>query len=1089
MYSPQIIRFASILLVLLFTAHLFGCGGKKGMEQVSGIALDSPGSGLPENMPAREVALEEAVMEIEAAPAPLGVDAAVWEELRFELARLLSARFAGGDARATSKVVSTPPAGAANAVSDLALADDSAGGYRLEWSYVNVGDYDQNGEVNIADLTPIGQHFGATSADAGWETAQLADGDANNEVNIADVTPIGQNFLTQVVGYRVYGGYMLDGPWELMGAVDFSAGTRENSLAFSYGFAADDYPTYRVVPVDSLDEEGVEGLLGGGAPSPLAQLFAATPEAAMTSVNTDVVFTVGLHFSVGDPQIAEVVEVDESGEPLAVLGGLADDGEPASGDETALDHVYSLKAQVNAAEAAFRFYRARITYDAGGTERTSLSNIAAVLFFADMTEARAQEILDHAAAMQLELETLAGSMPIEDAAQQVLDDLLADGGIPAAGLAESGEGVWWFTPEGIPCAATILDPEEIIGKEGSAIGSPGSELPPPEVKQTSGQQNTANTVGNLKALFLNAFYFNGMEANDVSRRYGDFLLHNCPKYDVDHFDDFNCDLPQFKSLNNYGVVMIGSYGDALLRQDVEKGFWQPPHYTYPFQDAQVAVCTTEGTKVENIGDNLADLLQGRMLLHGKGWYWILPDFVRKYCKDMSNSLVYMSTKKSMHNDSMAKAFAEAGAAVYFGHTGYVYRPGHGVTGGTLFAKLFEGQTTGQAYDYVQANPISSNTNEFKMQGSRKLLLADSEYIIIDLGTLGPSGTDPTGAELSWANDVNHWGHVVGRTTYPEGNFTGFLWRNGQMEKIGNLGGGQGEAMALNDFDQVVGNAQLGEDQNFLTHAFFWENGQISDLGSLADTSFAYDINNAGVIVGETDVDVEGHPLIEDHPCTFSISGGINDLGTFGSTQFTRREDGVALAINQLGQIIGRTTDYGDSGNGNGFISLGPGGGLVLLPYEVIHFGEPQPDYYSSMRGINNRGQIVGGNYVMEVVGGPTGGTGIHAKGSFYNSNFLTALGLPGTEEWLESNGTSINDAGVIVGYAENHGGGSVTQKAYIIPNDRPLTQENPQWLDELLACDSGWTLGRATAINERGYIAGDGRHNGKRRAFLMIPRD
>jgi len=72
------------------------------------------------------------------------------------------------------------------------------------WYYFNQGDYDQNGEVNIADLTPLGAHFGATGPFE-WRTdLACIDGDDNGELNIADITPLGNNFGNSLDGYRVY---------------------------------------------------------------------------------------------------------------------------------------------------------------------------------------------------------------------------------------------------------------------------------------------------------------------------------------------------------------------------------------------------------------------------------------------------------------------------------------------------------------------------------------------------------------------------------------------------------------------------------------------------------------------------------------------------------------------------------------------------------------------------------------------------------------------------------------------------------------------------------------------------------------------
>lgn len=131
------------------------------------------------------------------------------------------------------KTPAAAPTGSANAVFDLhaALIDpDGAGGappqgIELRWTERLIGDYDQNGEVNGADLTPLAQHFrqtvlydapalhgGFASWPAGdpdgagalnWRKARI-DGDGNGEINLAEVTVIAKHFRQQLSGYRVY---------------------------------------------------------------------------------------------------------------------------------------------------------------------------------------------------------------------------------------------------------------------------------------------------------------------------------------------------------------------------------------------------------------------------------------------------------------------------------------------------------------------------------------------------------------------------------------------------------------------------------------------------------------------------------------------------------------------------------------------------------------------------------------------------------------------------------------------------------------------------------------------------------------------
>ncbi|MCB1216378.1 hypothetical protein KDL44_03245 [bacterium] len=109
---------------------------------------------------------------------------------------------------------------------------------QLRWLYNNQADYDQNGEVNLADLTRLAQFFGQQQS-GGFEieTAQsLVDGDGNGFINLADITPLGQNFLNSGNGgYRIYADSGSGG--QEIATVPLSAGTgdtRSQRLQFSF---------------------------------------------------------------------------------------------------------------------------------------------------------------------------------------------------------------------------------------------------------------------------------------------------------------------------------------------------------------------------------------------------------------------------------------------------------------------------------------------------------------------------------------------------------------------------------------------------------------------------------------------------------------------------------------------------------------------------------------------------------------------------------------------------------------------------------------------------------------------------------------
>jgi len=192
-----LLRLCFIAFILLLLS-LPGCGGKgdKGsITQPGTVAADpsQPASPVAEHRSVPEaMTVYQAVAQIESAPVPGGVDPALWGELTAELARVVAQ---GG----SSQIVQHPPIGDRNQVDDLELVDDGSS-QRLEWTYVNVGDYDQNGEVGVSDLTPIGLYFNKGIDDPLWSAARLADGNGDGLITVSDITPIGQNFLSWVAG-------------------------------------------------------------------------------------------------------------------------------------------------------------------------------------------------------------------------------------------------------------------------------------------------------------------------------------------------------------------------------------------------------------------------------------------------------------------------------------------------------------------------------------------------------------------------------------------------------------------------------------------------------------------------------------------------------------------------------------------------------------------------------------------------------------------------------------------------------------------------------------------------------------------------
>jgi PKD repeat protein len=135
---------------------------------------------------------------------PQGVDPAVFQQLKDELARQLAAR---------DKAASTAPIGADNAPANVRIVEEGLIDtyWVLRWEYRNTGDYDQSGTVGVTDITPLAIHF---NHDPGTDSMDIVLHPSGvGKVGISDVTAIAMNFGTNVAGYWLSQATAEGGPW------------------------------------------------------------------------------------------------------------------------------------------------------------------------------------------------------------------------------------------------------------------------------------------------------------------------------------------------------------------------------------------------------------------------------------------------------------------------------------------------------------------------------------------------------------------------------------------------------------------------------------------------------------------------------------------------------------------------------------------------------------------------------------------------------------------------------------------------------------------------------------------------------------
>jgi probable HAF family extracellular repeat protein len=170
----------------------------------------------------------------------------------------------------------------------------------------------------------------------------------------------------------------------------------------------------------------------------------------------------------------------------------------------------------------------------------------------------------------------------------------------------------------------------------------------------------------------------------------------------------------------------------------------------------------------------------------------------------------------------------------------------------------------------------------------------------DIGTLGGPDTTP-----GPGCDNQRPGVIVGSsyTSFTPNASSGvptanpFLWDNGTMIDLGNLGGTFNFAQCANNRGEVIGQSNLPGDQAH--HAFLWRKGRMQDLGTLGGPlSEAWWINDAGDIAGSADL-----PTPKLHDAVVWKHGRIHDLGTVPGDPCSR-----AYGLNSRGQVVGTSTD-------------------------------------------------------------------------------------------------------------------------------------------------------------------------------------
>ncbi len=328
------------------------------------------------------------------------------------------------------------------------------------------------------------------------------------------------------------------------------------------------------------------------------------------------------------------------------------------------------------------------------------------------------------------------------------------------------------------------------------------------------------------------------------------------------------------------------------------------------------------------------------------------------------------------------------------------------------------------------------------------------------------------------------------------------WINGEIEDLGSFGGNQNEALAINNQGQIVGfslntipdpfslfDSIFGSINGTQTRAFIWQHGQMRDLGTLGgNDAGAFYINEHSQVAGFSYTGATPNPVTGIPPVDPFLweNGKMTDLGSLGGAfgGFTGQGGG----LNNLGQVIGVSSTAPNpgacftEGDPNCHPFLWDGSKLIDLKTSTAG-GNP-----ITADGINDAGEIVGAADFSSTPGSSSVDT---FDAYLWRSGVATDLGAVPHDCF--SRALAINANAQVVGNSFSCGFNShdLFHHAFLWENGSIVD------LNALIPPDSTLQLVLANDINNGGEIAGEGVPPGvhpldvftQGHAFLLIPCD